>query len=75
MNSTQTLLRKQYARIGDRLIVQSNRKALAVFNGRSGVVVAVFLAPRGSCVIRMDDLPGRPEVFVYQTEVAAPLDW
>ncbi|HEU4325770.1 MAG TPA: hypothetical protein VFS21_21700 [Roseiflexaceae bacterium] len=73
MKNTLMVLQKQYADVGDRITVRSNRKALAAFAGQSGIVVAVFPAPRGSCVIRLDKTPGRPEIFVYQTEITAPI--
>ena len=75
MKNIPIALQKQYVDVGDRIFVQSSRKALLAFAGQSGIVVAVFPAPRGSCVIRMDEAPDCPEIFVYQTEIAAPVDW
>lgn len=75
MKHMPVFMHKQHAVVGDRIIVRSNRKALVAFAGQSGVVVAVFPTPRGSCVIRLDDSPGRPEIFVYQTEITAPIRW
>lgn len=61
----------QSVAIGDRIVVRSGRQAMAGFVGKPGTVVAVFDAPRGSCVVRMDSGLDQPEVFVYPAEVIA----
>lgn len=63
-------LQKQLVDIGDRVVIRSSRRELTVFAGKPATVVAVFDAPRGSCVVRLDAQPDQPELFLYSAEVA-----
>lgn len=61
---------KQYLEVGDRIIVRSSRQEMTLFVGKPGTVVAVFDAPRGSCLVRMDTGHRKSDLFVYRTEIS-----
>jgi hypothetical protein len=60
---------KQYVEIGDWIVVRSHRREMVRFAGKPGVVVAVFEAPRGSCLVRMEVEQEQPDLFIYQAEI------
>lgn len=60
---------KQYLEIGDQIVVCSIRREMARFVGKRGIVMAVFDAPRGSCMVRMDVEHDQRDLFMYRTEI------
>jgi hypothetical protein len=56
---------------GDRIHIRQGQRPISHLVGQSGTIVEVFRAPRGSCLVRIDNDPNRQrEWFFYRDEVA-----
>jgi hypothetical protein len=55
---------------GDRVRIRQGQRPISHLVGQSGTIVEVFRAPRGSCLVRIDNDLDRREWFFYRDEVA-----